>query len=46
MSNTISAIALISAALVILHPTKWAAAGACILNASASVYGWWSMIDG
>jgi hypothetical protein len=36
--------ALMSAALVLLHPTRLFAAGACALNAVASVYGWWDML--
>jgi hypothetical protein len=40
MSFAISAVALLSAALVLMHPTRWAAAGALLLNAVASGHGW------
>jgi hypothetical protein len=44
MSTLISMTALTSAALVLLRPTRWAAAGALLLNLAASVYGWGEFI--
>lgn len=41
MSTVISMTALTSAALVLVRPTRASAASACVLNAAASVYGWW-----
>ncbi len=44
MSTLMSMTALLSAALVLIHPTRASAAGACALNAAASVYGWWEFL--
>ncbi|MDR9805718.1 hypothetical protein [Rhizobium hidalgonense] len=46
MNGAISALALLSAALVFIHPTRWAAAGALVLNAAASAHGWWAFVFG
>jgi hypothetical protein len=44
MSAMMSITALLSAALVLMRPTKASAASAIVLNAAASTYGWWEMI--
>lgn len=43
MTTEMSVTALLSAALVPIHPVRASAAGACFPNAAASLYGWWDM---
>ena len=43
MNGFIPVMALLSAALVLVHPSRSAAVGALLLNAVASAYGWWQM---
>jgi hypothetical protein len=43
LTGIVPVMALLSAVLVFVHPTRPAAAGALVLNAVASAYGWWQL---
>ena len=45
MTGLVSFVAILSAVLFVLNPTRSSALSVLVLNAAATGYGWWSLLQ-